>query len=65
MQVPYLVFKGVLKATLIKLCFILADVLQINILKHLLLDTVVYFRLLVLISYLDTNKHSNIVEYIS
>jgi len=31
---------------------------------NLLLDTVLFFSLLPLISYLDVNKHSNIVEHI-
>jgi len=33
MQIPNLVFRGVLKATLITLCFIVADDLHVNILK--------------------------------
>jgi len=43
------------------LCYILADDLHGNILKSLFLDTVVYFSLLALISYFDTNKQSSII----
>jgi len=47
------------------LCFILADDLQMDIFINLLLYTVLQFSLLALISYLDTNKQSSIVEYIN
>ena len=55
-----------MKATLITLCFILAIDSPINILKNLLLDAVLNFSLLLaLIPYLDSNKYSNVVEYIN
>jgi len=39
--------------------------IYILIYLNLLLDTVLLFSLLPLISYLDANKHSNIVEHIN
>jgi len=66
LQIPNLVSRRVLKATLITLCFILTVDLQIKIAYlNLFLDTLLSFSLLALISYLDTNKYSNVVEHIN
>jgi len=61
-QIPNLVFGGVFKATLITLCFIPTNGLEINLI--LLLNTVLQFSLVALLSDYDTKKHSNIAEHI-
>ena len=63
-QIPNLISRGVLIATLITLCFILADYLHINMLKFVA-GKVTVVNLFLLISYLDVNQHSNIVEHIN
>jgi len=64
MHIPNLLSRGALKATLITLSFVLTDDLQISVL-NLLLDTVLFFTVPALISYLDRNKHSSVVEHIN
>jgi len=61
--IPNFISRGVLRATPITLCFVLADDLHL-IYLYSLLDTVLWFSLLPLTSYLDVNEHSNIVEHI-
>jgi len=60
-QIPNLVFRGVFKATIITLCFIPTNDLEINKLNFV----VGQFSLITLLSDYDTNKHSNIVEHIN
>ena len=60
-QFPNLISKGVLRATLITFCFVLADDLHINILKFVAGHSAAV-QPAPIISYLDVNKHNDIIE---
>ena len=63
-QILNLISKGVLRATLRTLCFVLADDLHVNILKFVAVDGTIVQPASINIVF-GTKKHSNIVEYIN
>jgi len=63
-QIPNLISRGVLRATLIKLCFVLAGDLHVNILKFVARDGSVVQPASINIVF-GANMRSNIVEHIN
>jgi len=63
-QIPNLISRGVLRATLITLYFVLAEDLHVNILKFVAGDGSVVQPASINIVF-GANRHSNIVEHIN